>query len=458
MAILLPFRGLLYSASKIPDLRSVVAPPYDVISAAQAQQLRAIDAHNVVHLDLPEGQGESSYARAASDFSQWIDEGVLVRDEHPAIYALSERFVVRGMPQKIRWGFFALLKIEDDAAGVVLPHEKTMDGPRVDRLELMAATRAQLSPIFVLYSDPQGAVSGLVESAAHRPADRWVSDESGMDTRLWRLSDPPTQRAVLDGLRESKIWIADGHHRYAAARDARDRMRAAEGGNPPPGSRSYDYILAYVSNIDSPGLSILPYHRLLRGLDRFDTQEMLGKISRWFDVKRFPFESLDHRAEQMRRRLREVTARGLMAIGLYTGGTEFRLLVLRDIEDEPAVGAVLSDLAAPLKALDVAVLHRIILQEILGLSPEEQRSGEHLRFTEEVERAVDWVDAGEGHAAFLFNPPDRHHMMAVAEAGLQMPQKSTCFYPKVLTGLIMNRLDPVEEVAHPSGSGTASGS
>jgi len=454
LAILLPFRGLLFSASRIPDLNSVVAPPYDLISPAMASELRARDPHNMIHIDLPVGTPAEKYARAAAELARWVEEGVLVRDAQPAIYALSERFTVRGMPERVRWGFFALLRIEDDEAGVVLPHEKTMDGPRSDRLELMAAARAQLSPIFVLYSDPEGSISGLVEEAAHRPADRWVSDESGMDTRLWRITDPSIQRQILGGLGQSKIWIADGHHRYAAAREVRDRIRKAEGDASRAGDRSYDYVLAYVSNIDSPGLSILPYHRLLRGIERFDLAKVLRKAASWFDVKRFSFDTLDHRAEQIRRRLREVSTRGHLAIGVYSGGTEFSLLVLRPADEEPATAQVLSDLPGPLGSLDVSVLHRTIFQEVLGLSPEEQRSGGHLRFTEEVERAIDWVDAGEGHAAFLFAPPDRRQMMAVAEAGLQMPQKSTCFYPKVLTGLIVNPFDPVGEVAHPPDGGT----
>jgi len=353
---------------------------------------------------------------------------------------------VRGMPEKTRWGFFALLRIEDDDAGIVLPHEKTMDAPRRDRFELMAATRAQLSPIFVVYSDPSGAISGSVEALAHRPPDRWVSDDAGVDTRLWRLADPETLRTLTASLQSHKIWIADGHHRYAASRELRDQVRAG-GAVAPKGQHGNDYVMAYFSNVDSPGLTILPYHRALRGLDQFDARSLARKSESMFDVKHFSFEGFDHRAEQIRRRLREVSDRGRLSVALYSGGAEFHLFLLKPGQEAQAV---LSTLAEPLRALDVSILHRGILESVLGIGPQDQRSGRYLRYTEEVEKAINWVDASEAQAAFLLNTPRRQQLMSVAEAGLQMPQKSTYFYPKVLTGLVMNSLDPADELSLPA--------
>ena len=442
MATVLPFRGLLYNASRIPDLKSVVAPPYDVISAEKAEALRSLHPNNIVHADLPSGDAPAKYAEARALLDGWRESGVLERDGSPAVYVTSQRYSVRGMPEKTRWGFLALLKIEDDAAGVVLPHEKTMDAPRRDRLELSAATRMQVSPIFVVYSDPAAAISGPIEALAHRPPDRWVSDDAGVDTRLWRLADPETLRTVCSALAGHKIWIADGHHRYAAARELRDRLRAADPGAA-PGHRVYDYVLAYFSNVDAPGLTILPYHRVLKGMERFDVRALTRKAETMFDVKNFSFEGFDHRAEQIRRRLRELSDRGRLAVALYAGGAEFHLCVLKP---GAASQAVLAALPEPLRGLDVSVLHQGILEAVLGISPEDQRSGRYLRYTEEVEKAIDWVDASEANAAFLLNMPRRQQMMAVAEAGLQMPQKSTFFYPKVLTGLVLQPLDPVDEV------------
>jgi uncharacterized protein (DUF1015 family) len=442
VATVAPFRGLLYSASRIPDLTTVVAPPYDVISTEKAQEYRARDSHNIVHVDLPAGEAPGRYARAAQMLSRWREEGVLERDNAPALYVTSQRYSVRGMPEKVRWGFIGLLRIEEEGSAVVLPHEKTHDEPRADRLDLILATRGQISPIFVLFSDPPGEISSTIEAVSHRPADRWVSDDAGVDTRMWRMGDPETIGSICGALRERKIWIADGHHRYAAAREARDRLRAGQTAAP-PGSLSYDYVLAYFSNVDAPGLTILPYHRVLRGLKRTDLTHLPRKLETHFDLKHFSFEGFNHRAEQVRRRLREVTDRGRLAVALYSGGAGFMLLLLKPGQ---LTGPLLADLPAPLRELDVSVLQRAVLEASLGFTPGAQREGTSLRYTEDVERAMSWVDAGEGQAAFLLNPPRRHQMLEAAEAGLRMPQKSTYFYPKVLTGLVINAFDPAEEV------------
>jgi len=442
VATVAAFRGLLYSASRVPDLQPVVAPPYDVIAPEEAEQYRSRDAHNIVHVDLPRGEAPAKYAQAARLLSQWQQEGVMERDTAPVIYVTSQRYTVRGMPERTRWGFMALLRIEADEAGVVLPHERTMDAPRLDRLELAEATRAQLSPVFVVYTDPGGTVSQTVQAATHRPADRWVVDDAGVQTSLWRVRDQKAIQPILDGLKSHKIWIADGHHRYAASRELRDRMRAKEPGAA-PGTRSYDFLLAYFSDVDAPGLTILPYHRVLKGLKRLDAGALVRRVSGDFETKRFAFDGLSHRAEQVRRRLHEVADRGRVALALYAGGTEFILMLLRE---QPKVMAAMQDLPEPLQRLDISALHRGVLESAMGITPEAQRAVGFLRYTEDAERAIDWVDAGEGQAAFLLNPPVKEILMSVAEAGLQMPQKSTFFYPKVLTGLVLNPLDPTDEV------------
>jgi uncharacterized protein (DUF1015 family) len=201
--------------------------------------------------------------------------------------------------------------------------------------------------------------------------------------------------------------------------------------------------MAYFSNVDAPGLTILPYHRVLRGLSRAALDNLPRKVEAHFDVKNFSFDGFNHRAEQVRRRLREVSDRGRLAVALYSGGAGFMLLLLKPGQQ---AAALFADLPGPLREMDICVLHRAVFETALGITPEEQRVGGSLRYTEDVERAMSWVDAGEGQAAFLLHSPDRHRMLAVADAGLQMPQKSTYFYPKVLTGLVINAFDPPEEV------------
>lgn len=440
MASVVPFRGLLYSASRVPELTPVVAPPYDVISPEQADVLRARDRHNVVHLDLPRGDGSARYTEAASLMKQWIQEGILEQDLRPAVYAMSQRYAARGMPERIRWGFIALLRIEDDDSGVVLPHERTMDAPRTDRMNLIAATRSQISPVFVLYADPADSIRAGLDPAIKRPADRWATDDGGVEVKLWRIQDTRILDELSRNLASHKIWIADGHHRYAAAREARDRLRAADRGGS-RGSRPFEFLMAYFSNVDAPGLSILPYHRVVRGIESFDPAGLIRRAEETFDLKRFEFEGFNHRAEQLRRRLKEAGELGRPALGLYTGGTDFTVLLPR--QGPPTGGDILA-------GLDVTILHRGILEGLLGISPEAQRAGA-LRYTHEVERAIDWIDAGEAQAALLLNPPPRHQMLSVAEAGLRMPQKSTYFYPKVPTGLVIHPFDPADEAVSPAG-------
>ncbi|MFQ5700264.1 MAG: DUF1015 domain-containing protein [Acidobacteriota bacterium] len=446
MATLIPFRGLLYDTARVPALDAVIAPPYDVISATLSDDLRARDPHNVIHIDLPEGHVPEKYTVAARRLARWVDEGILVRDDRPSIYVVSQRYSLPGMPARVRWGFICLLRIEEEATGIVLPHEKIMDAPRADRMELTAATRAQVSPIFVLYADPAGGMSRLVEETGKRPADNRAVDDAGVETRLWRLADPALTGRVLQGLKSHKLWIADGHHRYAAARCLRDRWRSR---TPcAAGPRSYDYQMAYVSNIDAPGLSVLPYHRVLRGIPAQESAALAEKLESHFEVERFLFDAPAHRAEQIRHLLREAARAGRPAIGLYAGGGEFSLLLWKQAE---AGASPLAELPEPLRRLDVEVLHHAILEPLLGVSEDVSRGGARLRYTPEIEQAVTWVDGSTDQLAFLLNAPDHAHMQAVAEAGLRMPQKSTFFYPKVPTGLVIHPLDPVEDVAQGDG-------
>jgi len=427
----------VYSSARVEDLTRVVAPPYDVISAEMAARLRARDPHNIVHVDLPEGAPPARYERAASLLRQWREDGTLVREERPSLYVVAQRYATRGMPERTRLGVIGCLRIEDEASGVVLPHEATMDAPRTDRLELMAATRCHLSPIFLLYTDPERTITPLLEAALNRPADRWATDDAGVETRLWRLADPAVVEALCAGLAHRPLWIADGHHRYAAARLLRDRLRPHGSGSAGPGPE--ELMPAYLTDADSPGLTILPYHRVLRELDGFDVERLVSGVAPHMEVKRFAFEGYEPRPAQMARRLHEMSDRGRQAIALYSGSGSFVLLVSSPgLAEHEAMAGV----PGPLRGLDVVVLHRIVLEKALGLSEEAQRSGGHLAYTEDAARALGWVDSGEARAAFLLNATRAGQLRDVSSAGLRMPQKSTYFYPKILTGLVLYPLEP----------------
>jgi uncharacterized protein (DUF1015 family) len=350
---------------------------------------------------------------------------------------------VKGLGERTRFGLIGRVRIEDDAAKVILPHERTMDAPRADRTDLLSATRTQMSQVFLLYADPEGTVAGAVEAAAARPAERWAVDDAGTESKLWRITDPAAIGALTGGLRERTFWIADGHHRYEASRAFRDRLRAEDGS--PSGTRSYDHVMAYLTSMDSPGVTILPYHRALRDVAGLDRAALMRKAKEFFDVKEFAFDGLDPRAEQIRRKLREGARGGRNVYAAYTGPGSFLLLLVKEgLDRAKHLGDALEE---PLRHLDVSILHHLLLGKALGLPAELQREEDGpLRYSDDIDRAMAWVDAGEAQVALLLNPTLKEHLMSVAGAGLQMPQKSTFFYPKVLTGLVLNPLDPVEEV------------
>jgi len=444
MANVIPFRGLLYSPARIPDLKLVVTPPYDVISSDKDEEYRRRHPHNIIHVILPRQEGPvSRYRHVANLLDAWTREGILARDEAPCFYVVSQRYTVKGLGERTRFGLVARTRIEDDKTRKILPHERIMDATKEDRMELLAATRAQLSQVFLLYSDPDASLSKIVESVASHPAERWAVDDFGTEASLWRLTDRSAVASLTDGMKDRTLWIADGHHRYAAAKALRDTLRAQD--RSAPGSRSYDYIMAYLTCMESSGVTILPYHRAIWGREDLDRGVLTRKASAFFDVKEFAFEGFDPRSEQIRRKLRESARSGRSVFAAYTQRGSYQMLLVRaDLDRARHLGDALT---GPLQDLDVAVLHHLLFEKALGISSEEQREKDGpLRYTDDIDRALAWVDAGEAQAAILLNATLKEHLTAVAGAGLQMPQKSTYFYPKVLTGLVLNPLDPVEEV------------
>ena len=445
MTDIVPFRGLLYSPARVPDLKPVVAPPYDVISPEKEEEYRRRHPFNIVHLILPKAEGDrDKYAAASATLETWRREGILAMDERASFYVVSQKYLVKGFGEKTRFGLVARVRIEEDDSRTILPHERTMEAPRTDRQELLSATRTQLSQVFMLYSDPEGTVSAAVESVASRPAERWTEDDQGTKADMWRIVDPATIGRIREGLRDRPLIIADGHHRYAAARAYRDAQRAADGSA--PGSRSYDYVMSMLTSIDSPGVTIHPYHRAVFSTEELERAAFIRKAREFFDVKEFSFEGIQPRAEQIRRKLREAWRPGRNLYAAYLGGGGYLLLIVRPELDRPQLLG--EALVGPLQDLDVTVLHHLLFDRILGIGPEEQRSEEGpLRYTDDIDRAMAWVDADEAQAAILLNPTPKEHLVAVTGAGLQMPHKSTYFYPKVLTGLVLNPLEPLEEAS-----------
>ena len=413
MADVQPFRALHYNLDRVDGLQPVVAPPYDVIDAEQRAELLARSSHNVVEIDLPLLEGDP-YAHAAAVFEQWRRDGVLVRDEEPALWALAQDYTGPDGQRRTRQGFFARVKVEDYGPGRIRPHERTHPGPKEDRLRLTRATKANLSPIFSLYDDPAGAAWGAL--APHVQAEPWseVTDEDGTVHRLWRVGDPDAAAAVAAALAPAELLIADGHHRYETA-----RVYHQEGGA--------GHVLMCLVALQDPGLTVFPTHRLLTGLDDGRRESLRATIQRDFEVAPVDADRL------------EPTGDGPVRMG-YLDAHHGRPLMLT-LRDPAIAAAALPDKPEPYRALDTAVLEALVLEGALGMSEDDISHLNGLEYARDTAQARERVESGAADAAFFMGATPVQRVRDVAATGESMPPKSTYFFPKVLTGMVFNELD-----------------
>jgi uncharacterized protein (DUF1015 family) len=438
MADIAPLTPLRYDLSKVGDLGSVVAPPYDVISAQERSALAARSPYNVVRLILPDGDGDAKYGGAAELFSRWQDEGILVRDSEPGFYRYDQSFVppgaAPGAHPLTRRGFLGLVRLVPFSDRVVLPHERTLAGPKEDRLKLFRATRANLSPGFMLYSDPRGELEGPL-AAARELASFTTSD--GVRHALAKVSDREAIRAIVEGVWRSSLLIADGHHRYETALRYSREVTSA-----PSRARSeHLYFMTFLANGDDPNLVVFPTHRHVHSLPTFSFDELVRGARATFDV-----QELDGglSAAAILDVLRTAGAAGPSLIAAERGGRA-ALVTLKadaDLTAHPTLG----QRPAVLRKTDVTVLHAGILEHILGITPEAQVAKTNLWYPQDAAAALAELRAGRGQMLFLMNGTPVAAVRQVAESGEVMPQKSTFFYPKVMTGLAIHTLDPVRAV------------
>ena len=424
MAHVEPFRALRYAVPPAPDITPLIAPPYDVIGPANRKRLAAHPA-NIVHIDLPQAEtGGDPYREAGERLTGWIRDGVLVRDASDAIYVAEHEFPgPDGLPRRRR-GFFARLRIEPYASGIVIPHERTHEGPRVDRSRLLAATGANLSPIFLLHPDPGARVISITGEVAAAPPTAWARLGGHETVRLWRVDE----RAAVDGLcgllRDQWVLIADGHHRYESALAHLARESATGRG------AAAGHVLAYLCSLEDPGLAVLPIHRVVRPLPGFDPERVRRALERDFELT--PIADPAGLAGAV------AAGSGRPGVfGLLFGG-ERGAWVARwrhDGDDEPAG---LADLPAPLRHLDVVVLERLVFERALGLAAERRARGDLLEYIKDDATLIE--RARNASLAVLLNPTRLDQVTAIARLGLVLPQKSTYFHPKVPTGLVVDLL------------------
>ncbi|HEY1508909.1 MAG TPA: DUF1015 domain-containing protein [Solirubrobacteraceae bacterium] len=416
MAEIEPLRALHYDLDKTGGLQQVVAPPYDVIDSGQRAELEARSPYNVVGIDLP--VGEDPYAEAASLLDQWRGEGVIVQDEQPALWPLEQDYTGPDGRRRTRRGFLARVRVEDYGAGRIRPHERTHPGPKEDRLRLTRATKANLSPIFSLFSDPSSGAWGALEP--RMTSDPWATatDDDGTVNRIWRVDDGGAIEAAKRTLADVELLIADGHHRYETARVYADEI----GGEGP-----HRYVLMCLVALEDPGLTVFPTHRLLRGL-RPDQYETLGTaLKRDFDLQR-----LDSTDEL-------VPAYGDQVRFGYIDA-HFKQPWMLTLKDPAIADRALPGHAEPYRRLDTAVLEALILKGALEMTDDDIDHLAGLGYARDFEQALELVQSAEYDAAFFMAPTPVKQVQAVAETGESMPPKSTYFFPKVPTGLVFNSL------------------
>ncbi len=441
MASIYPFRAWRYNLSAV-RLEDVVTQPYDKISPAMQQAYYQRSPYNLVRiiLGLPElfdaEKGESVYSRAARDFRAWRDQGILVQEKDPVIFAYSQRFTVPGTSKVAeRKGFIALGKLHDYADQVVFRHEQTLSKPKSDRLNLLHATRAHFGQIFMLYSDPAGSIEAILYDGA-RPADLEVTDEYGVIHQLSRVSDPSAIRLLTAAMADKKLIIADGHHRYETALNyAKERAQSAPNSTqhstsqlPHPAFPEAAVMMTFV-NMDSEGLLILPTHRVVHSLAGFDPAAFVRAAEQYFTIQPLPAAAASEYITTLQ------AQQGTAFIAITRSG-DFLLRA-----NPGATAVALSALPEHQRGLDLSCLHSIVLDHLLGLDAEKVREQTNIRYLRDANEAVDQVRRGEANIAFLTNPVSMEQLKEVAFAGQVMPQKSTDFYPKLLSGLAIYALD-----------------
>jgi uncharacterized protein (DUF1015 family) len=401
-----PLHALHYALDRVGGLPPVVAPPYDVIDAELRARLAARSPYNVVEIDLPEADGDLDvYAHAAALFSDWKRQDILVRDPEPALWALAQDYTGPDGNAYTRKGFFARVRVEDYGPGRIRPHERTHPGPKEDRLRLTRATRANLSPIFSLYDDPAGAA--------------WRALSPHTETVPWGQVTDDDGTLHADALAQTELLIADGHHRYETARVYADEI-GGEGG--------HRYVMMCLVALQDPGLTVFPTHRLLTELPDDKRIALREALTRDWEMTEVAAEDLQPTA----------ASDGRIRVG-YLDAHHRRPLLLT-LKDPAIADAALPGMPEPYRRLDTAVLEALILEQALGMTEDDISHLRGLDYARDTEQARARVEAGEAEAAFFMSPTPVEHVRDVAAAGVNMPPKSTYFFPKVLTGELFNPL------------------
>lgn len=429
-----PFKGIQYNKEKIKSLDAVMSPPYDIISEKMQQDLYEKDAYNFVRLILgkilpTDTDQNNRYTRAKQQFDAWQKDNILTPSSTPALYPYQVYYTIKGEKKQMH-GFFVLLRLDPDYT-TVKAHEKTLSKPKADRLNLLRACHANLEPIQLMYMDHEDTIRKTMEKGLGKPQIR-VKGYDGFTHSLWKLEDPATVASIVGTLNEKILFIADGHHRYQTSINYAAEQREQTKNTDP--RAPFNYIMVVLCNMFDPGLSILPTHRFIT-MPGVDFTELNKRLEKYFTVEKKTLPATKKNYTNLGKQAMElIETTDQKKFGLYTKDTYYILT----LKDEHAMDKIASDHSKTWRSLDVSILHKLILEEFLGIT--EKNIEDHVKYTRVDAEAIQLVEEGKYDFSFLMNATKIDQLKAIADAHEVMPQKSTYFLPKMLSGLVMYKM------------------
>jgi len=441
MATITPFQGIVYNRDRIQDLKDVVTPPYDVISERERQEYFDRHPQNVVRLILSQEEPDDTeennrYTRAARHFHTWLEDGILKQDSEPALYLTKMDFRSEGVV-RTRLGFIASVELEDFGGGI-LPHEKTFSATKADRLRLIQTCKANFSPVFSLFSDPDEEIMELLRPTAEEvDPDADFTEVIGYRHRLWRVTDPKIHQGVREKLAGRPLYIADGHHRYETALIYRRQMESQKGGV--DAEAPYNSVMMYLTSMQDPGLIMRSVHRMLCQVPRSAMDEFAERAGAFFDVETMDVGANGHVGipGPFLAKIREGAGHGVMGAVVRGHKAAYVLRPKRGVMDQLHNG----DIPGPLRKLDVTIATKLVLEKVLGFKEAALDDERRVLYTSRTRKAFNAIHTGKCDVALILNPTRLSEVEETSQAGLIMPRKSTYFFPKVLSGLVMNKLD-----------------
>ncbi len=415
------FKAMRYNREKVGDYSKVIAPPYDVILRDYRDKLREKSPYNCIWVtlgeEIRENREKNLYAEAREHLDDWVKEAILVQDKKPSLYAYEQVFTLKDGKEYRRRGFIPLVKLTPFEEGTVLPHEFTLSGPKADRLELLRATGWNTEPVFALFRDDSGTVNSILNETMKREPDMEALDDNKVVNRLWVLDDTERISQIIEAMKDKKLFIADGHHRYEThVKYSKENPKA-------------DTMPILLVEMNDPGLVVLPTHRLMHGIEGFNFESFKENLKQWFEV-----EQINGTNRELEEELKKRNSRAFLA----RSNSQTVLFSLKETVD---LEKIMPDLVKEIRELDVSILHRIVIERILGITQEQILRREHIEYVKDFDEAIEKADSPAFNIAFLMNSTKKEQVVASCLAGQRMPQKSTYFYPKIVSGLLFRKIE-----------------